>query len=179
VQFTPKPLPLDALLMEVIEEQQLNLDPQTINLSLHIDEPTETLSTEPFMLAGDWDQLARLFTNLISNALRYASPDTSPAAKTVISVQLRQLVKDRHPYLQVKVQDNGPGIPPSALAHLFDRFYRVDPARSAQYREGTGLGLAIAQVIVQNHQGQISVESSQAQGTTFMVTLPGDVISGS
>ncbi|MFM7577167.1 MAG: histidine kinase dimerization/phospho-acceptor domain-containing protein, partial [Microcystaceae cyanobacterium] len=66
VQFPPKPLPLDALLMEVIEEQQLNLDPQTINLSLHIDEPTETLSTEPFMLAGDWDQLARLFTNLIS-----------------------------------------------------------------------------------------------------------------
>lgn len=179
VQFTPKPLPLDALLMEVMEEQQLNLDPQTINLSLHIDEPTETLSTEPFMLAGDWDQLARLFTNLISNALRYASPDTSPAAKTVISVQLRQLVKDRHPYLQVKVQDNGPGIPPSALTHLFDRFYRVDPARSAQYREGTGLGLAIAQVIVQNHQGQISVESSQGQGTTFMVTLPGDVISGS
>jgi len=179
VQFTPKPLPLDALLMEVMEEQQLNLDPQTINLSLHIDEPTETLSTEPFMLVGDWDQLARLFTNLISNALRYAVPDTSPAAKTVISVQLRQLVKDRHPYLQVKVQDNGPGIPPSALTHLFDRFYRVDPARSAQYREGTGLGLAIAQVIVQNHQGQISVESSQGQGTTFMVTLPGDVISGS
>ncbi len=181
VQFIPKPIPLDALLMEVIEEQQINLDPQKINLSLDIAEPTENLTTDPFMVPGDWDQLARLFTNLISNALRYAPQETDPPSspKTVITIQLNQFVKDRHPYLQVKVQDNGPGIPPSALAHLFDRFYRVDPARSAQYREGTGLGLAIAQVIVHNHQGQISVESPQGQGTTLIVNLPSGVTSGS
>jgi OmpR-family two-component system manganese-sensing sensor histidine kinase len=88
-----------------------------------------------------------------------------------------QLIKlHREPYLQVKVKDNGTGIPESALPYIFDRFYRVDPARSRDGRDlvssGSGLGLAIAKAIVENHKGDISVESTLDRGTTFTVTLP-------
>jgi two-component system, OmpR family, manganese sensing sensor histidine kinase len=81
--------------------------------------------------------------------------------------------------LQVKVSDTGVGIPAEALPRLFDRFYRVDPARTHQAGNsatasvtGSGLGLAIAQAIVEHHQGHIQVESTQGIGTTFTVTLP-------
>ncbi|MHC5728689.1 MAG: sensor histidine kinase, partial [Nostoc sp.] len=81
--------------------------------------------------------------------------------------------------LQVKVSDTGVGIPASALPRLFDRFYRVDPARThttgntaTASATGSGLGLAIAQAIVEHHQGHIQVESIQGFGTTFIVILP-------
>ena len=64
------------------------------------------------------------------------------------------------------------GIAEKDLPHLFDRFYRVDPARSHQNIRGTGLGLAIAQVIAENHLGKITVESRLNEGTTFKVNLP-------
>ena len=67
--------------------------------------------------------------------------------------------------------DTGIGIPELALPQLFDRFYRVDPARS-KVSGGTGLGLAIVQTIVTNHQGTITVESQEHQGTTFTIVLP-------
>jgi OmpR-family two-component system manganese-sensing sensor histidine kinase len=77
--------------------------------------------------------------------------------------------------LQLSVQDTGIGIAPEALPHLFDRFYRVDSARSrssATQSAGSGLGLAIAQAIVQTHQGQIRLDSKLNQGTTATVILP-------
>ena len=77
------------------------------------------------------------------------------------------------------MSDTGVGIPPEALPRLFDRFYRVDPARThstgntaTDSTTGSGLGLAIAQAIVEHHQGQIQVESTLGKGTTFTVTLP-------
>jgi OmpR-family two-component system manganese-sensing sensor histidine kinase len=76
----------------------------------------------------------------------------------------------------VKVKDTGEGIPESALPHIFDRFYRVDPSRShpqeTSNSTGSGLGLAIARAIVENHHGHITVESTPHQGTIFTVTLP-------
>jgi OmpR-family two-component system manganese-sensing sensor histidine kinase len=87
--------------------------------------------------------------------------------------------------MQVKVRDTGIGIPEDALPHIFERFYRVDPARShlehrndpslpfsAHAKPGSGLGLAIAQAIVSNHHGQIRIESTLTQGTTVTVTFP-------
>ncbi len=74
--------------------------------------------------------------------------------------------------LQVKVTDSGQGICASALPHIFDRFYRADPARPYDTAKGAGLGLAIAKTIVENHHGQIKVESTLNQGTTFTVTIP-------
>jgi OmpR-family two-component system manganese-sensing sensor histidine kinase len=94
----------------------------------------------------------------------------------VIEVELQLIKKERHTYLQVKIIDNGIGIPGSDLPHIFDRFYRLDPSRTHQEHNststGSGLGLAIAKTIVENHQGQITVESQLNQGTTFTVILP-------
>jgi len=74
--------------------------------------------------------------------------------------------------LRVQVRDTGIGISDSALPHLFDRFYRVDPARKHDAAAGSGLGLAIAKAIVENHHGQIQIESVLNQGTTVTVTFP-------
>ena len=183
--------PLDALLMEVVEEQQLAAGEKKIKLSLNLIESSDAeiapeTAEEWFTLQGDWNQLIRLFTNLIGNALQY-----TPAGGQ-ISVELKRISNSKEIYLsplasrlspqasglQVKVTDTGIGIPASALPHLFDRFYRVDPARTHSTTKpvaastGSGLGLAIAAAIVANHQGQIHAESTLAQGTTFTVTLP-------
>ena len=202
IQVDFQPVPLDALLMEVIEEQRVIAEQKGIFLSLHIVEPElDKHNSAPlagvlvapediFTVQGDWDQLARLFTNLIANAIEYTnSPEilledetSKDRQETSVEVELKQIKrtqrggKDSYPYLQIKVKDTGNGIPEAALPYIFDRFYRIDPARTHN-REittvtGAGLGLAIARAIVENHQGKITVESVLNQGTTFMVTLP-------
>jgi two-component system phosphate regulon sensor histidine kinase PhoR len=69
------------------------------------------------------------------------------------------------------VRDNGPGIPPDSVDRVFERFYRVDKARSRE-QGGTGLGLSIVKHIVQSHGGEVWVESELGKGTTFFFTLP-------
>ncbi|MEH2419440.1 MAG: HAMP domain-containing sensor histidine kinase [Nostoc sp.] len=183
---TFSPCPLDALLMEVVEEQQLLVSEKEIALSLDLVDPP-ACETSPellenwFTLVGNWDQLVRLFTNLIANGLQY-----SPVGGRV-KVELTRIEGINHvsglrytsAQLQIKVSDTGVGIPAEALPRLFDRFYRVDPARTHRIGStatasatGSGLGLAIAQAIVEHHQGHIQVESTQGIGTTFTVTLP-------
>ncbi|MEM1395225.1 MAG: ATP-binding protein [Cyanobacteria bacterium P01_H01_bin.150] len=170
--------PIDALLMEVVEEQQLLASSKNIALWLHFIDSPET-QTNPellddwFTLMGNWEQLARLFTNLISNALRY-TPENGK-----VKVELTRLEIVNRLVLEVKVNDNGIGIPPEALPRLFDRFYRVDPARShisgnsfTHNTAGSGLGLPISKAIIENHQGQIQIESILGKGTTVTVTLP-------
>ncbi|MBD1211562.1 MAG: HAMP domain-containing histidine kinase, partial [Dolichospermum circinale Clear-D4] len=180
------PCPLDALLMEVVEEQQLVAREKQINLVLNLvassgTEVSPELQENWFTLIGNWEQLVRLFTNLIGNALHYTP------VQGVIKVELERIeginrVTGRrctNSHLQIKVSDTGIGIPRDALPKLFDRFYRVDPARthrseksSSTTNTGSGLGLAIAQAIIARHQGQIQVSSTLGEGTTFMVTLP-------
>ena len=180
------PIPLDALLMETIEEQQLAAVAKGIRLTLEIIDPLpaaivqlEQHELEAFSISGDWDRLARLFTNLLTNAIQY-TPSHQDRAQ--INVQLRQLIRQNTFYLQVRVQDNGIGIPDVALPHLFDRFYRVDPARTANPSDvssGSGLGLAIVQSIVISHHGELSVDSQVNVGTTVSVTFKGAVIRSS
>lgn len=180
------PIPLDALLMETIEEQQLAALAKGIRLTLEIIDPLpaaivqlEQHELEAFSISGDWDRLARLFTNLLTNAIQY-TPSHQDRAQ--INVQLRQLIRQNTFYLQVRVQDNGIGIPDVALPHLFDRFYRVDPARTANPSDvssGSGLGLAIVQSIVISHHGELSVDSQVNVGTTVSVTFKGAVIRSS
>ncbi len=167
--------PLDALLMEVVEEQQLVAKEKEITLTLNLVDPSLELDPELqdnwFTLMGNWDQLVRLCTNLIGNALQYTPTQGE------VQVELARLSGVRYGVacLQIKITDTGVGIPPQSLPRLFDRFYRVDPARTHQSREtttGSGLGLAIAQAIVEQHQGQIQVESIFAKGSTFTVKLP-------
>ncbi|MEB3181071.1 MAG: HAMP domain-containing sensor histidine kinase [Nostocaceae cyanobacterium] len=180
------PCPIDALLMEVIEEQQVLAVEKNISLSLHLIDPPESqtnlqLIEDWFTLQGNWDQLVRLFTNLIGNALEYTLPNGQVDVELarICGTHRRSARALGNSQLQIKVSDTGIGIPPEALPRLFDRFYRVDPARShatgnttVQKSTGSGLGLAIAQAIVENHQGQTSIESTLGKGTTVIVTLP-------
>jgi OmpR-family two-component system manganese-sensing sensor histidine kinase len=160
VQPRLMPVAIDLLLQEVVEEQQLFAIEKGVLLSLGEIEPVVTLPE------GDRDQLARLFTNLVSNAICY-----TPASGKV-EVTAQRLGRQGSSALQVRVKDTGIGIPAEALPHLFDRFYRVDAARTQASTTGSGLGLAIAQAIVTNHQGQIEIDSAPNQGTTVTVTLP-------
>jgi two-component system phosphate regulon sensor histidine kinase PhoR len=73
--------------------------------------------------------------------------------------------------VELSVRDDGPGIPPEAVARIFERFYRVDKARSRE-QGGTGLGLAIVKNVIQAHGGDVRVESTLGAGTEFFVTLP-------
>lgn len=171
-QFQRQAVPLDALLIEVIEEQRTVATQKGVYLSLQIVEPSSNQDNDPFMLEGDWDQLVRLFTNLVSNAIEHTA---NQANEPAVTLELQQMGRVNTPQLQVKVRDNGCGIPPGAIAHIFDRFYRVDPARTSRSRPGStgaGLGLAIAQAITVNHGGTISVQSTLGEGTTFTILLP-------
>jgi two-component system, OmpR family, manganese sensing sensor histidine kinase len=151
---------LAALLAEIIEEQQAIATSKSIQLNLSV---PDNLMQET--LAIDRDQIRRVFVNLIANALQYT------LANGVVNLNLSQVKRSGQSYLQIKVSDTGCGIPASALPQLFERFYRVDPARSKS-SGGTGLGLAIVKAIVDQHQGTIQVESQVQQGTTVTVTLP-------
>jgi len=109
-------------------------------------------------ITGDMDALIRLFVNLLDNSIKYTE-------KGGITVSAQ--VETEH--VLVEISDTGVGIPKEHLSRIFERFYRVESARSSA---GTGLGLAIARQIVLAHGGEISVISASGMGTTFIVTLP-------
>jgi len=112
-------------------------------------------------LSGDPSRLRELLTVLLDNAVKY----TDAGGRVDVSV------RKEHRKAIITVSDNGPGIPSEALPHVFDRFYRVDEARSRE-SGGTGLGLAIARHIVEAHSGTIDVESKIREGTVVTVQLP-------
>lgn len=112
-------------------------------------------------LRGDGDRLAQVLTNLLDNAIRF-----TPAGGVV-----RVSASQRDGGVEIRVQDNGAGIPSEDLPRIFERFFQVDKARGP--RRGSGLGLAIAREIVQAHGGQIHAHSEgSGKGSTFTVRLP-------
>ena len=119
-------------------------------------------STTPEITA-DPDRIRQVIINILSNAIKY-----TPAHGTV-SV----LCGQQENYVYIKISDTGIGIPEKDLPMLFERFYRVDKARSREMG-GTGLGLAIAKEIVEAHQGSIAVESEYGKGTAVTIRLPID-----
>jgi signal transduction histidine kinase len=112
-------------------------------------------------VSGDPDQLARAIRNLIDNAARYARR------------RLTLTLAERDHAAVLSVADDGPGIPPEQHQRVFERFTRLDEARSAAIG-GAGLGLAIALDIVRRHHGRISIDPDHRPGARFVVTLPGD-----
>ncbi len=147
---------LVQLMQNVVEEQQAIAQEKSLTLTY-----TALLSDLP--IQADSDQLIRLFTNLIANAIHY-----TPAGTVDVTLQTTtsQII--------ITVQDTGIGIPEKDLSYVFDRFYRVDAARSRK-AGGSGLGLAIAKVITENHQGQLTLTSQYGQpgqGTTATIILP-------
>jgi heavy metal sensor kinase len=146
-----KPVELDALLIEVYQQQRRLAD--GLNLSLGELEQVE--------IQGDPDRLKQLALNLVDNALRY----TPPGGDVTLDV-----VREGD-WAVFRVRDTGVGIPAQDLPHIFDRFYRVDRPRTRQ-AGGTGLGLAIAKWVAEAHGGRIDVDSVVDRGSTFSVYLP-------
>jgi two-component system phosphate regulon sensor histidine kinase PhoR len=103
-----------------------------------------------------------VFANLVDNAIKYGR------ANGKVTLSGRKLDDGR---VEVCVQDDGPGIPPESLDRVFERFYRVDKARSRD-QGGTGLGLSIVKHIVQAHGGEVWARSELGKGASFFFTLP-------
>jgi heavy metal sensor kinase len=144
---------LQRVLQEAVSAMEILAREKSLALSLSPD--------GAIMMRGDEQKLKQVFLNLLDNAIKYTPPHGSvsvSASATADSVR-------------ITVQDTGIGIPPAELPRIFDRFYRVDKARSSS---GFGLGLSIAKSIVEAHRGTISAESSLNRGSAFTVFLPAE-----
>lgn len=117
---------------------------------------------------GNRHFLRQVVNNLIDNALKFTAIKQGVRR---VSIHLRR--NDHEGTLQLQIIDTGIGIKPEHLPHIFDRFYRVDPARRSETgMRGNGLGLSIVQSVVESHGGEVNVQSTEGQGTTFTVRLP-------
>ena len=130
-------------------------------IALKKDIGVELRKNEDVVIIGDRLRLHQLLLNLLDNAIKY-----TPEHGHVSVASERQ-----NGFVRVQVQDTGVGIPREELKKVFDRFYRVDKARSREMG-GSGLGLAIAKWIAELHRGHIDVESEVGKGSTFTVYLP-------
>jgi two-component system, OmpR family, heavy metal sensor histidine kinase CusS len=121
----------------------------------------KTDDMSPCWVSGDPDSLRRLLFNLLDNAIKY----------TCQGGEIEVRCREHERFVKLTISDTGVGIPPEHIPHIFERFYRVDPARSRE-AGGTGLGLAICRAIVEAHGGTIELESSEGSGTKVVVSLP-------
>lgn len=167
----------DLLTISRLESGQIVMNVQTVELRALADDVLTDLGARAgerkvtlenqvpagITVRADAERLQQVLFNLVDNAIKYGRPggfvrlETRPGPDTTV---------------EVSVSDNGPGIPADALERVFERFYRVDKARSRE-QGGTGLGLAIVKHIVQSHGGEVWAKSDLGQGTTFFFTLPG------
>jgi signal transduction histidine kinase len=110
----------------------------------------------------DPQQIKTVFENVLSNAFKYCEPESDP-----IKISVERRASD----VIIRIEDNGIGIPPEDLAHIFEPFYRVDKSRSKD-SGGYGLGLSLCQSIMEAHRGKIEVQSRPKEGTTVLLFFP-------
>ena len=144
---------LKPLLEEVINDAQQRNEKHELDISLEMNNQKEII------VNGNLDRLRQVFDNLISNAIRY-----TVNGSVVMSTERNNGV------IEFKVQDTGIGIDAESAERIFERFFRTDRARQI-VRGGTGLGLAISKHIIEAHNSNISVESSEKNGSTFSFNL--------
>jgi heavy metal sensor kinase len=145
---------LTALLADLVEQARPMAEGKGLDLVAQI-APTLTATVDP-------DAVTQIVLNLLDNAIKY-----TPAGRVRLSAH-RASPGGK---VRISISDGGPGIPAEHLPHIFDRFYRVDRARSRELG-GAGLGLAIARELAQAHGGEITVHSVPGEGSTFTVHLP-------
>jgi two-component system, OmpR family, heavy metal sensor histidine kinase CusS len=165
----------DLLFLSRLEQQRLPWNPVTLDLSNLLEATAEQMrplaeeqkinlleDIKPgLFVQGDPDHLIRVFLNLLDNAIKYTPAEGQ--------VNIQAAHQDGNVW--VTVSDTGAGIAPEHLPHLFERFYRVEAARSRQ-AGGTGLGLAIAHEIIRLHSSTLTAQSIIHQGTTFSLCFP-------
>ncbi len=123
------------------------------------------------VMTGDKERIEQVLTNIVGNAIKY-TPEGGKIGVTVENFQKKKTPKGQEEtFVRVRVADNGIGIPKDDLPHLFERFYRVDKARTSDMG-GTGLGLSIAKEIIEAHGGTIELLSQEGNGTTVIIELP-------
>lgn len=165
----------DILNLSKIEQHKIPLQIETIDVTNLIYDTVETLQEEmtkkaitislpgqeSVLIEGEKDRVRQIILNLISNGITYTPKNGK------ISVKVIEHDHD----IELIVSDTGIGIPEKEIPRVFERFYRVDKART-RHSGGTGLGLAIVKHLVESHHGKIKVDSIEGVGTTFIVTLP-------
>ena len=152
VKLSLQAVSLSPLIAKVIEDYKALAAAKSMKLSNQAPD---------LAVSADADRLEQVLGNLVDNAIKYGRANGT--------VTVGGSAKDGG-QMEVFVQDDGPGIPPEALERVFERFYRVDKARSRE-QGGTGLGLAIVKHIIQNHGGRVWATSEPGRGTTFYFTL--------
>lgn len=145
---------LGPLLEEVVDA--LSLHAQRNDIALDLDR-----AVGPLAVRGDPDQLYQLFQNLVDNAIKYGRS----GGRVTIGAG-----RDADGAITIFVADDGEGIAPEHVAHLTERFYRVNPGAAGS--DGVGLGLAIVKHVVQRHQGELTIHSEPSRGSRFTVRLP-------
>lgn len=168
----------DLLMLAKVERGDVILDPLPISAELLVRDALVTVSGAPYAeeakleigeiteqrVMADEHAILQVLGNLLENALKYSS-GMERVPHVIVSARP---VEDA---VEFSVKDFGPGIPSEHLPRLFERFYRVEKARSRE-KGGTGLGLSIAKQLIEQHGGRIWVESELAKGSTFLFTLP-------
>ncbi len=157
-----EPVELAGILEDLLDEAQILAQEKSLRVELQ--------ENPPITVSGDETRLRRLFRSLVSNAVRFTDNGG------LIRICSRREGEE----VRVSVEDTGIGIPADSVAKIFDRFYRVDQARSRE-RGGSGLGLSLAKWIAESHGGRIEVASEVGRGSRFEVILPvaGDSATGS
>jgi len=155
VEIHPVPLPLRPAAQETLDDYSTLAQARSVTLENAVP-PGLTALADP-------ERLRQVLSNLVDNAIKYGRV----GGRVIVS---GGVTGDGG--AELSVRDDGPGIPPEAKSRIFERFYRVDKARSRE-QGGTGLGLAIVKNVVQAHGGKVRVESTPGVGTEFFLTLPG------
>jgi two-component system, OmpR family, phosphate regulon sensor histidine kinase PhoR len=166
----------DLLLLSTLDSGRLRLDLQPVSVRAAAQEVADDFATRArgravtlensvpgdLVVRADPDRLRQVLSNLIDNGIKYGGDGGR------VGIDGAALPDGR---IEVRVSDDGPGLSPEAQPRIFERFYRVDKARSRE-QGGTGLGLAIVKHVVQAQGGEVRVESRPGVGTTFFFTLP-------
>jgi len=150
----PRPVALDTVVAEAVDRCRMRANARGITLA--------SVGSRGLSVLGDEDLLVTALRNLLENAVAY-SPE-----KTRVVITIR---KTPEGHAELSVADQGIGIPERDLERIFERFYRVDPARS-RATGGTGLGLAIVKHVMAAHNGKVTVRSVEGDGSTFTLYIP-------